>query len=203
MPRQHTHRRNGLEIPLLLQVLQLPRQHDDEGDLHDLHRLQVHGEIFDAQPRAIAGAAVHAQGRFQQQDQHKAAAQQPLPVLADLVQIQHAHEDVGHDAQSQRRDLYDDVFIGVGVAGGAGDHQAAEKGRAGAERQQHQIHLPDPAREKIQYLSHLYDPPFRKTADFASSSNTIPRYSLPQEVFSVNAPFSLFFCFFPCYNKVI
>ena len=27
--------------------------------------------------------------------------------------------------------------------------------------------------------------------------------SLPQEVFSVNASFTLFFCFLPCYNRLI
>ena len=36
-----------------------------------------------------------------------------------------------------------------------------------------------------------------------SAENITTVYSLPQEVFSVNASFALFFCFLSCYNKLI
>ena len=110
MPHQHRHGRNGLEISRFLQVGKLPGQQDDKGQLHDLRRLHIHRKARNAQPRPVA-AVFNAQGRFQQQKQHQTAAQQPFPMLAQLIQIQHTHEYIGNDAQAQSRSLNDHIFI--------------------------------------------------------------------------------------------
>ena len=140
---------NGFQVPVLLQVHQLPGQQSNENQLHDLHRLQIYREARNAQPGPVAGAAVHAQGGFQQENKHQARAQEPLPALADLRQVQHTHEHIGHDAQAQGRQLDNDIFIRACIVGGAGDHQAAKEGGAGTQGQQYQVHLADTAEEEI------------------------------------------------------
>ena len=149
---QHGDGRDGLEITVFLQIYKLPGQQKDEGDFHDLRRLQAHRDALHAQPGSVA-AGFHAQGGLQQQNQNQTTAQEPFPVLADLSQVQHAHEHIGYNAQAQSCQLDNDIFIRARIVGGAGNHQAAEKGCARAEGKQHQVYLAEAADKNFPYFA--------------------------------------------------
>ena len=151
--RQHGDGRHGAQVAVLLQPRQLLRQHEDERDLHDLRRLDIHRQERKFQPCAVSGVPRHAEGRQQQKDKRHAHEEYPLPVFDKLVQVDLGHHKVQHHADEQRRSLHQHVAAGVGIPGGTGDHQQPEQRRAAAQRQQQQIGLPQHVSAHLPYTA--------------------------------------------------
>ena len=95
------------------------------------------------QPGPVAGTVVHAQGRPQRCDQHHVEQQHPLPPLGQLVDIHQGHQEIGRHTNHRRAALDDHIFPGLHIVSGAGDLHQAEGRRRTAQRQQHQIGLPE------------------------------------------------------------
>ena len=134
----------GSQIPFFLpEPLELPGQQDDEGDLHHLRRADAHRQKGEFQPCGIAGIVADAKGRFQQQDKQHIERRDPLPSLDEHFQVDHGNAEIHHDADEQRRRLYDDLPVIVVVPGGAVDHGDAEHRRGAAKPQQDQVRLLD------------------------------------------------------------
>ena len=92
---------------MLLHPHQLLAEHQDKRQLHDLRRLNIGREAPDAQPGPVA-VILNAQGCFQQQEQDDAEAQQPLPPLGCLRQVDLGHEEIDPHPQHNGAGLDND-----------------------------------------------------------------------------------------------
>ena len=136
--------------------LELPRQQQDEGDLHDLRRLDGHGHPVELDPGLVA-VTLPAEGH-QQADEAHVEGEEPLPMADELLRIHHGEDEVGKDAEAHGHGLDQEHLQGVGavhVAGAAVDqHQAEERGPH-AQAQQHQVRLLEEVPDGIfQSVSH-------------------------------------------------
>ncbi len=130
--------------PVLLQPHQLPRQHQNKGQLHDLGGLHHHRQQREFQPRQIARVTGTAQRGFQQQDHAQAEQRQPQPPLLphQLAHIHHRQQEKQNDADDRTAGLHQHLAHGVHIPCGGIDHQDAV-GRGGtAKRQQNKVCLP-------------------------------------------------------------
>ena len=196
MDAQHRDRRNALEVAVLLEPDELIRQHEDERQLHQLRGLDADREARELQPCAVARAVRAAEGRQQQEDEAEVEHRQPLPLFHDLGQVDHGDKQIQHHAQHKGAALNNHKAVRLHIAGGAVDHGDAEQRRRAAQRQQDHVRLLQHVRQKVFRAS-------EHRLSFEIRVVFISYYSLPQEVFSVNGAFSLFFCFFLCYNALI
>ena len=141
VPRQKRNGTQGFQPPVLLDPNQLPAEHQDERQLHDLRRLDIGRKALDPQPGPVA-VVFDAQRRFQQQEHDDAEAQQPFPALGGLGQVDLGHEKIDAHSQHNGAGLDDDHLPGIQKARGAGNHHQPEQGRAAAKTQQKPVGLP-------------------------------------------------------------
>ena len=141
---QKQHVRQPPQRAVLLQPHQLPRQHQNKGQLHDLGGLHHHRQQREFQPRQIARVALHAEGGFQQQDQAQAKQRQPQPALLphQLAHVHQRQQEEQNDADGRAAGLHQHLAHGVHIPGGGIDHQDTVGGGGAAKRQQNKICLP-------------------------------------------------------------
>ena len=115
-------------------------QKDGKGNFTDLRRLDIHREPGNVQPTPVAGAAIGTK-RDQQQEQQRVKQEEQLPVFRQPLQIHRGEEDIKQHTQSGCCQLHNEEAVATQVAGGAGDHNAAESRRQQAQKQQQQVSL--------------------------------------------------------------
>ena len=142
--------RKAREVALFRQQRELARQQNDEGDLHDLGRLNGDGKIrqnadaepladvVHAEPGAVA-VARQAERRAQQQDKSEIKGQQPLPLFAQLPHINGGKEKIKQHTDHQAESLNGDIFQRAAKVRGACDKHHPVERRGHAQSEQHQV----------------------------------------------------------------
>ena len=143
----------------LLQVGDLPRQQEDEGDLQHLRGLDA--DAAEADPAAVSRIACLAE-KAQGCQQQKVEAQQQIPAVCDHVRVDQGKDHEEHEAQDQREDLHRHVApVFIGAGGAVNEDQAEDRG-GDAEQQQGRI-------RHAQIIDRHFSQPLHASASFRLS----------------------------------
>ena len=122
---------------LLRQPVQLDGQQEQEGEFHNLRRLEVEHAPRQGDPALVARAVVVAQGDQQQEQDHVEDGQQPPQPLQQPPYVQGTQQQAQGHPHRQGNGLLACQALEVGVVtGGAEDQGQAVQGRRQAEKKQ-------------------------------------------------------------------